>query len=151
LIMFLSRRTRKQLVQSRLPVEAKYLLCGLVAVVLVNQFVKTEAMRLFDIEPRSAIGRAFVYRLSPGRMQGEVELGAHQFFHSEAERSSIIDELKKGAKDDTLRRVIEIIGRTPHPWVEPWNAVERFVRTECLADVCQHQHPWIVTDKLLNS
>jgi hypothetical protein len=150
LIMLLSRHTRKQS-QSRLRVEARYLLFGFVAVVLVNQFVTNEAMRLFDIEPRSAIGRAFVYRLSPGRLQGEVKLGAHQFFYSDAERSLIIDQLKKGATDDTLRQVIEIIGRTPNPWVEPWNAVERFVTTECLAVVCQQQHSWIVTDKLLNS
>jgi hypothetical protein len=150
LITLLSRHTRKQLVQRELLVEAKYLLLGLVGVMLVNQFATNEAMRLLDIEPRSAVGRAFVYRLSPGRMQGEVKLGAHQFFHSDAERSSIVEELKKGAKDDTLRRVIDIVGRTPNPWVQPWNAVERFVTAECVADVCQQQHPWVVTDRLLN-
>jgi hypothetical protein len=152
LIMFLSHDTRKRLVvQRRLLVEARYLLFGLVAVVLVNHFVTNEAMRLFDIEPRSVVGRAFVYRLSPGRMQGEVEFGTHQFFQSDAERSSIIQELKKRTEDDTLRRVIDIVGRTPNPWVEPWNAVERFVTTECVADVCKQQHPWVVTDELLNS
>jgi hypothetical protein len=152
LIMFLSRHTRKQLVSQRqFLLEATYLLFGLAGVILVSQFVTNEAMRLFDIEPRSAIGRAFVYRLSPGRLQGEVKLGAHQFFHNDAELGSIVEGLKKGTKDDALRRVIEIVAHTPNPWVEPWNAVERFVTTECLADVCQQQHPWVVTDKLLNS
>jgi hypothetical protein len=151
LIMFLNRRTRKQLVQGQPMVEAKHLLLGLVGVMAVTQVVTEEAMRLFDIEPRSAIGRAFVYRLSPGRMQGEVTFGAHQFFRSDAERSSIVEEMKEGAEDDTLRRVIDIVGRTRKPWVDPWNAVERFITTECLADICLQQDPRAVTDKLLNS
>jgi hypothetical protein len=146
LIMFLSRHTRKRLVAQGEPlVEAKYLLFGLAGVILANQCVANEAMRLFDIEPRSAIGRAFVYRLSPDPDPD------HQYFRTDAERASIVEELKKGVEDDILRRVIEIVGRTPNPWVDPWNAVEGFVANECLADVCQQQNSYVVTDKLLNS
>jgi hypothetical protein len=150
LVMSLSRHTRERLVQGQPLVEAKHLLFGLVGVLAVTQVMTNEAMRLMDIEPRSAIGRVFVYRLSPGRTPGEVGFGAHQFFRSDAERSAIVEELKERADDDTLRRVIDIVGRTRKPWVDPWNAVERFVTTECLADVCQ-RHPWAVTDELLNS
>ena len=152
LIMSLTKENRAQLAQRFGLAEAKILIGGLVAVLFVPLWMNNMFMKYYDIEPRSILGRAFVYRLSDGMQFNNPQHERHkraQFYENSAARKAIIDDLIVKTSDETQKKALRVLAEAKGPWVDPWNGVYRLVQLECQKRPC-NRSLYAQTDIVLN-
>jgi hypothetical protein len=96
---------------------------GLITVALGILQVENATMRALGIEPRSILGRAFVYRLS-GAVSTYLYLTADEL-------KAVISRLEAGTKEAQIARDLRLMYTDPAPWVGAYQAVLLEVQQAC--------------------
>jgi hypothetical protein len=117
---------------------------GMVVAALLVHGTSVLVMRSLDIEPRSILGRAFVYRLTPGSLG----VGAGGIFVGHDEFMGMLERLKARAVDPDIVATLRIIETSGYTWVDPFNRVQKHLESKC--PTCATPIDiWAQTDDLL--
>jgi hypothetical protein len=123
-------------------------LIGVVCAQVATQLVADMIMLSRDVEPRSMLGRAFVYRLA------ESQLDYDKLFMTRDEHAELIRRLKTSTADEVLRRTVDIVATTQeNTWSTAFNRVTYEV--DACANCCKGSSNtsrclWAETDRRLN-
>jgi hypothetical protein len=132
-------------------------LIGVVCAQIAVSLIADKIMLWRDVEPRSSLGRAFVYRLAEGslsKLPGDDPPGFGRVFMTRDEHADLIRRLKASTTDKVLLQTIDIVASTPeYSWVPAFNRVDYKVTT--CASCCKHVRnetrcQWAETDRRLN-
>jgi hypothetical protein len=125
-------------------------LIGVVCVQVATLFVANAIMLSRGVEPRSILGRAFVYRLA----EGSLSAWPGGVFMTRDEHDELIRRLKSSTTDEVLLRTIDIVATTSeNSWVPAFNRVQDEVAA--CASCCnwaknKSKCRWAESDRRLN-
>jgi hypothetical protein len=139
------RRSDARLRARRLVLASSALLAAIIVAWFANHVVMLSAL----IEPRAAVGRAFIYRLSPGSLVQARQLGWPSFLpgYDDASLRETLGRLKRAVDPETAK-LIEVVEAAEHPWTGTFSAVQAEVKRRC--PDCEPARLRLETDRSLN-